>query len=35
MGEDEFDDVIPDNPILGAQELLRFARIKELLQAVN
>ncbi|PSH02781.1 MAG: hypothetical protein CXZ00_15640 [Acidobacteria bacterium] len=31
--EDELDDVLPDKPILGAQELLRFARIKEMLQA--
>jgi hypothetical protein len=31
-GEDS-EDVIPDNPILGAQEILRFARIREMLQA--
>jgi hypothetical protein len=31
--DDDFEDVIPDNPIRGAQELLRFARIKEMLQA--
>jgi hypothetical protein len=33
LDEDEFDDVIPGNPILGAQELLRFARVKDMLQA--
>jgi hypothetical protein len=32
-GEDEFADYPLDNPILGAQELLRFARVKEMLQA--
>jgi hypothetical protein len=32
LDDDDFEDVIPDNPIRGAQELLRFARIKELLQ---
>jgi hypothetical protein len=32
-GSDLDEDVIPDNPILGAQEILRFARVKELLQA--
>jgi hypothetical protein len=29
----EFADYLLDNPILGAQELLRFARVKEMLQA--
>jgi hypothetical protein len=29
----EFADYPLDNPILGAQELLRFARVKEMLQA--
>ncbi len=33
LDEDEFDDVIPGNPVLGAQELLRFARVKQMLQA--
>jgi hypothetical protein len=33
LDNDELDDVTPDNPVLGAQELLRFARIKEMLQA--
>jgi hypothetical protein len=33
LDDDDFEDVIPDNPIRGAQELLRFARIKEMLQA--
>jgi len=35
-GEDldlEFADYPLDNPILGAQELLRFTRVKEMLQA--
>jgi hypothetical protein len=32
LDEDDFDDEILDNPIFGAQEILRFARIKELLQ---
>jgi hypothetical protein len=27
------EDELLDNPVLGAQELLRFARIKEMLQA--
>jgi hypothetical protein len=27
------EDVIPDNPVRGAQELLRFSRVKEMLQA--
>lgn len=31
--EPEFTDYPLDNPILGAQELLRFARVKEMLQA--
>lgn len=31
--EDEFEDEFPSHPVLGAQELLRFARMKELLQA--
>jgi hypothetical protein len=31
--EAEFADHPLDNPILGAQELLRFARVKEMLQA--
>jgi hypothetical protein len=31
--EPEFADYLLDNPILGAQELLRFARVKEMLQA--
>ena len=31
--EPEFADFPLDNPILGAQELLRFARVKEMLQA--
>jgi hypothetical protein len=33
LDEEDFEDVIPDNPVRGAQELLRFARIRELLQA--
>jgi hypothetical protein len=33
LDEDEIEDVIPGNPVLGAQELLRFARVKEMLQA--
>jgi hypothetical protein len=33
LDDDDFEDVIPDNPVLGAQELLRFARVKEMLQA--
>jgi hypothetical protein len=33
LDEDEFDDPTPGNPVLGAQELLRFARVKEMLQA--
>ena len=33
LDDDDFEDVIPDNPVLGAQEILRFARIKEMLQA--
>lgn len=33
VDDDDLEDVIPDNPVLGAQELLRFARIKEMLQA--
>ena len=33
LDEDDFEDIIPDNPVLGAQEILRFARIKEMLQA--
>jgi hypothetical protein len=35
LDEEDFEDIIPDNPVLGAQEILRFARIKEMLQAVN
>jgi hypothetical protein len=31
--EPESADYLLDNPILGAQELLRFARVKEMLQA--
>jgi hypothetical protein len=33
LDEDEFPDEPLDNPILGAEEILRFARVKELLQA--
>jgi len=33
LDEDDIEDVIPANPVLGAQELLRFARVKEMLQA--
>ena len=33
LNEDDFEDVIPANPVLGAQELLRFVRVKEILQA--
>jgi hypothetical protein len=33
LDEDDIKDVIPANPVLGAQELLRFARVKEMLQA--
>jgi hypothetical protein len=33
LDDDDFEDVIPDNPVLGAQELLRFARVKEMFQA--
>jgi hypothetical protein len=33
LDEDEFEDVIPDDPVLGAEEILRFARIKEMFQA--
>jgi hypothetical protein len=33
LDEEVFEDVIPGNPVLGAQELLRFARVKEMLQA--
>jgi hypothetical protein len=33
LDDDDFEDAIPDNPVLGAQEILRFARIKEMLQA--
>jgi hypothetical protein len=33
LDDDDLEDVIPDNPVLGAQEILRFARIKEMLQA--
>ena len=33
MVEEDFEDVIPANPVRGAQELLRFARVKEMLQA--
>ena len=32
LDEDDFEDIIPDNPVLGAQEILWFARIKEMLQ---
>jgi hypothetical protein len=35
LDEDDFEDERLDNPILGAQEILRFARIKALLQAGN
>jgi hypothetical protein len=31
--DEDFEDVILDNPVLGAQEILRFARVKEMLQA--
>ena len=33
LDDDDFEDAIPDNPVLGAQEILRFARIKEMLHA--
>ena len=33
LDEEDFEDVIPGNPVLGAQELLRFARMKDMLQA--
>jgi hypothetical protein len=33
VDEDDLEDVIPANAVRGAQELLRFARIKEMLQA--
>ncbi len=33
LDEEDFEEVIPENPVLGAQELLRFARIREMLQA--
>jgi hypothetical protein len=33
LDDDGLEDGITDNSVLGAQELLRFARIKELLQA--
>jgi hypothetical protein len=33
LDEEDFEDAILDNPVQGAQELLRFARIREMLQA--
>jgi hypothetical protein len=33
LDEEDFEDVILGNPVLGAQELLRFARVREMLQA--
>jgi hypothetical protein len=33
LDEEDFEDVIPGNPVLGAQELLRFVWVKEMLQA--
>jgi hypothetical protein len=33
LDEEDFEDGVLDNPVRGAQELLRFARIKEMLQA--
>jgi hypothetical protein len=33
LDAEDFEDELLDNPVLGAQELLRFARIKEMLQA--
>ena len=33
LDDEDLEDAIPDNPVLGAQEILRFARIKEMLQA--
>jgi hypothetical protein len=33
LGAEGSEDELLDNPVLGAQELLRFARIKEMLQA--
>jgi hypothetical protein len=32
LDAEDFEDELLDNPVLGAQEILRFARIKELLQ---
>jgi hypothetical protein len=33
LDNEDFEDAIPGNPVLGAQELLRFARVKEMFQA--
>jgi hypothetical protein len=33
LDDEDFEDVIPGNPIRGAQNILRFARVKEMLQA--
>ena len=33
LDDDDLEDVIPGNPVVGAQELLRFARVKEMFQA--
>lgn len=33
LDEEDFEDRVLHNPVRGAQELLRFARIKEMLQA--
>jgi hypothetical protein len=32
LDEEDFEDGVLDNPVRGAQELLRFARIREMLQ---
>jgi hypothetical protein len=33
VDDEDFEDVIPANPVLGAQEILRFARVREMFQA--
>jgi uncharacterized protein YecA (UPF0149 family) len=33
LDEEDFEDGVLDNPVLGAEEILRFARIKEMFQA--
>ncbi|MGA3127787.1 MAG: hypothetical protein ABSD13_13830 [Candidatus Korobacteraceae bacterium] len=33
LDDEDFEDGVLDNPVLGAQEILRFARVREMLQA--